>query len=1386
MDHEKLRFYDIEVFEHDSLVVFKNYDNTITDAFWNDDPNRAEKIRKIITEYTLVGFNNYHYDDYVLTAMLEGKDSGAIKELNDRIIHGSMKKDDYISPLIKSLDTLQQILTHPSLKLIEGNLGMSIVESSVDFLQKEALTQEQKEETVFYCCHDVEATIEVFKLRETAYFDVKESLIEMLPEEDRERASRWNTTTISARLLKSEKSTTQWSGIRIPEGLFRQVPGIPEETWVMWESLNLSNINEKGNFVTTELFGCEITFGVGGLHGAPTQQGIYENVVDLDVSSMYPSIITLKEIRALGKATDVYDKMREERIRIKKTDKTKANALKLILNSVYGNFKNEYSTLCNPFASASVTIYGQIAAMALCDMLNEAGYQIININTDGVVIVDRDDPIKPYSEIQTEWQKKFGINLEIEKFKKWIQRDVNNYIAVDEEDNIKVKGGDTKKYHECEPLGNADARIIHIALVDYLLQRANGEDITAEESIERTFSEWIDKPEVWMYVLKAGSTFKDVEDLEGNVQQNVNRVFAAKEGIEGVTSLRKVKSNGQVIKFQSAPERMIIFNDDLSKMTDPEAVIDTDHYKIIVLDKIKQWTEPKKVTQKRKKKSSEDKQTEETEQEQEEEKPVKQKKKPSRIEKILPYFPDAKKAKRGYSFRCPCPDHGSGKGDRTASAYLWEKKDGIHVMCHAGCEEKDILISVGLKLADLGRESEKDDTLSWLDKKIEDLKTSYKTTNVRLVDHYDYVDENGKYLYTKIRYLVDDDPQKHMRYIRKHGRNNYFDGKDPLYPDPVLFNLSKLIYGVKNGFDVFYVEGEKDVKTLESLGFTETNGKVVTTAGGVNDWRKDFARYFVGARLTIFIDNDPPGKELGEHIVKDVKKYAFSTRIIKPSSQDKGDVTDYIADEGDAESLKDMLEPEENPWKYAGWVSEKMNKDGSTSLSINEGLLQQTVERGRLFYISRRINDNKDSLFIYNGKCYHEIPFKDINGMIQRYIPSLYRKSSIVSNVARLIADSGNGTRINQESMDENDEIIICDNGVIAFDEVDPKTGVFNLQPHSPKYKLTSTVKAKYDPNAQCPLFMSYIHDLCRDQDGNVDQESVDMVQEYCGLVISNMDVMKTKKCLVMSSREGNSGKSQLFKVFEFLIGSEEMEVVSLPEMNRDKNKFSLANIVSKRLIYQPDGTNIVIRDTSVFKQLVGGDRITVEGKGRDTFSYRYKGGMIIACNGVPIFSDDKGNHVFERLLVLNIVRSIPEDKRDPNIAEKMEKEKDGIFLWMLEGLMRFIDNDCKLTIPARSRESADELRKKSDSVYQYISEKYVITKNPKDVISKSFFDDDYREWYEDSYPDEDLKYAVAKRNIPDRLESYGVLKDRGRIDGMTVMRYVGIRKKSREELENT
>lgn len=586
-----LLFYDIECMAYDSLVVMKDINDSIVGVWWNsppgdhpeDSPNGFEGIRGFIEGHTLVGYNNHHYDDIMLSAMMAGYSQQSLKKINDAIISGN---EDAIRGDIRrakreliTLDTIQQIdgQNIPSLKQIEGNMGRSIVESPIDFNIDRPLTESEKTTVLMYCAYDVSTTIAVYKLREKNYFQVKNALIAMLPARSKlKNPLSLNTTTLSADILL-ERPLPKWSTLRLPDKV-RETPDVPDKVWEMWTAAEMTNDREsKEQKVTIKNYDCEITFASGGLHGVALKGKEFRGVKLLDVGSMYPSIIV--NLEALGPGTEGYNQMRMERLLLKKTDKVRADAFKIVLNSVYGNLKNQYSILNNPLASLSVCAYGQLALYDLSRRLYEAGYTLVNLNTDGVAFVDYTGAGNRWEDIQRGWEAYYNLSLELDEFDRWIQRDVNCYVAVGKDGHIKTKGGDCKLFSSDNLFGNNNARILQIALVEQLLH---------DVPVWKTIKAHRDEPNLFQYILKAGRTYLGVVDGEGRKHQNVNRVFAtAGEGIK----LYKQRADGGLVNFPDAPETMFLWNGELSKIPDFRKVVDLGHY-IEKTDKnLERWRE---------------------------------------------------------------------------------------------------------------------------------------------------------------------------------------------------------------------------------------------------------------------------------------------------------------------------------------------------------------------------------------------------------------------------------------------------------------------------------------------------------------------------------------------------------------------------------------------------------------------------------------------------------------------------------------------------------------------------------------------------------------------------------------------------------------------------
>ena len=547
-----LLFFDIEVYYRNAFVVFKDIHDRTLKVFHND----FSGLYDFIEGKTLVGYNNYFYDDVVLHAMIDQHSPKQIKALSDRIIGGERVKIGNYK--FDSLDCFQQIdPTSPSLKKIQANLGVMILESSVPFTIERELSEEEYLDVLRYCEYDVSTTIKIYKMREQNYFVPKESIIQML---DNPYAERWNTTTLSANVLL-KRPVNRWHNIKIPEPILDLVPSDVADMWIT---------KEKGS-VTIHDFGCEIVFGFGGLHGQNSKKKRFENVINLDVASLYPSIIVNHNI--LGVATKKYKEILEERIRIKHTDPQKQEGLKLILNSVFGLLKSEHSLLWNPKASTTVCGIGQAIIYELAKRLSHVA-EIVQINTDGVAFIPYSDD---YKEIAEAWQKEYSYTLEQDIFEKFYQRDVNNYIAVTPSGKIKTKGGDVNRFHEDMIFKNNNARIVDKCIVNKLVY---GRDVLD------TLLENLDDPKLFQYILRAGPSYLGTYDQDDNKYERFNRVFASKDG--EFCLYKKRKDNG-LVRFADAPMKMYLHNGDCSELTDFDKIVDLNHYYQLIMKKLEKW-----------------------------------------------------------------------------------------------------------------------------------------------------------------------------------------------------------------------------------------------------------------------------------------------------------------------------------------------------------------------------------------------------------------------------------------------------------------------------------------------------------------------------------------------------------------------------------------------------------------------------------------------------------------------------------------------------------------------------------------------------------------------------------------------------------------------------
>ena len=87
----------------------------------------------------------------------------------------------------------------------------------------------------------------------------------------------------------------------------------------------------------------------------------------------------------------------------------------------------------------------------------------------------------------------------------------------------------------------------------------------------------------------------------------------------------------------------------------------------------------------------------------------------------------------------------------------------------------------------------------------------------------------------------------------------------------------------------------------------------------------------------------------------------------------------------------------------------------------------------------------------------------------------------------------------------------------------------------------------------------------------------------------------------------------------------------------------------------------------------------------------------------------DRSDGFYRRQLVLTTKEKPVDRADDPDLAEKMKAEAEGIFLWAFEGLQRLVANNFKFTESERIRENREAVKRDNNNIFDFMdSEGYI------------------------------------------------------------------------------
>lgn len=610
-------FYDFEVFQDDWLAVF--IDMTAKDVrVIKNDAESLKSFYEANVNEIWCGFNNKHYDQYVMKGILLGMDP---KKINDFIIVHGGEGWQYSSAFNQIRMINYDVMPNPpiGLKTLEGFLGSNIKETDVDFNIDRKLTPEELQQTEFYCTHDVEETIKVF-METIDNFNAMYGIIKAFPDMVNLSNIGDSEARITAKVLGCVKK--EWDD----EFAYYFLPCLELKKYKYVQDWFASAVRdcsremkEKGldymdlwkwskyfysRSLETVVAGIPHTFGFGGLHGAPVEPvHMKGQILHVDVNNYYPSMLIAWGIVTRTATNDNYTKVYMTRKQLKMAQQEAAAAgnkalakeykkqqlpYKKLLNALTGGMKDKTNPAYDPRNNNIMCINGQLMLLDLIEHLEVIpGFQLIQSNTDGLIIwiPDTDEAFNMVDDICYEWEmrcstEKCEILLALDNISEIFQKDVNNYLWIDQDGGVERIGAYLKELSSID----FDLPILNKALVDFMVNKTPVEQTINECQDLIMFQKIVKLSNKYKWVeheCGSGRIIKTTKHRNGSVTEvwaypdskkytyKSYRVFASRDPHDG-RLMKFGGSRGKGEKFGGTPDHCFIFNDDVNGVKVPD------------------------------------------------------------------------------------------------------------------------------------------------------------------------------------------------------------------------------------------------------------------------------------------------------------------------------------------------------------------------------------------------------------------------------------------------------------------------------------------------------------------------------------------------------------------------------------------------------------------------------------------------------------------------------------------------------------------------------------------------------------------------------------------------------------------------------------------------
>jgi putative DNA primase/helicase len=341
--------------------------------------------------------------------------------------------------------------------------------------------------------------------------------------------------------------------------------------------------------------------------------------------------------------------------------------------------------------------------------------------------------------------------------------------------------------------------------------------------------------------------------------------------------------------------------------------------------------------------------------------------------------------------------------------------------------------------------------------------------------------------------------------------------------------------------------------------------------------------------------------------------------------------------------------------------------------------------------------------------------------------------------IENLVALSRSSLPISPDELDRDPLLFNTTNGTLNLQTME-------FREHRQQDFITKLAGVGYDPIAPCPLWKDHLELVFND-----DNEFINGFQEICGYSLIHGN---PEQLMFILYGTGKNGKTVTLETLAHAWGEYAVNIAPeslMKRRNNDGPRGDIARIAGAHLITSSEGEDGARLSESIVKMLTGGDRVTVRNLYEKEFEFTPPGKIWLSTNHKPvILGTDIA--IWRRLWLIPFNVTIPEEKRDTHIVDKLALEGSGILNWCLVGLKRYLDNG-KLPQPVQIAKASETYRDESDLLGEFITDRCVM----QGEVERRILLAEYKSWCNDvnEKPVSSRRFAslLRDRGVSERMD---------------------------------